>query len=354
MSNASLLLSTPLILLPLCVQAATLTGLSFSHNDWEIACDNTGTCRAAGYQSDDDQLAVSVLLTRKAGPHEPVTGELTIGDYDNEEVLKKLPPVLNLSLRINGSNIGEVDVDKNDLAAELSGKQVTALLAALPGKSSIEWVAGEYRWHLSDKGAAAVLLKMDEFQGRIGTQGALIKKGSKGENAVLPPLPMPVVIAGAVAKPRPDDNKILTDQSNAMRDALRATKEADECSDLLEKEAADAELSVTRLTDSKLLASAHCWSGAYNSGYGYWVINATPPYQPVLVTNSGSEYNEGSITASHKGRGLGDCWSSESWTWDGKQFVYTESSSTGLCKLVTPGGAWSLPTLVTEIRRPPR
>ena len=26
------------------------SGIHFNHGDWELACDNTGTCRAAGYQ----------------------------------------------------------------------------------------------------------------------------------------------------------------------------------------------------------------------------------------------------------------------------------------------------------------
>ncbi|MDU7869659.1 MAG: hypothetical protein E7J78_21350, partial [Pantoea sp.] len=36
------LCSTPLL-------AASPQGFSFAHKDWELACDNTGTCRAAGY-----------------------------------------------------------------------------------------------------------------------------------------------------------------------------------------------------------------------------------------------------------------------------------------------------------------
>ena len=28
------------------------TGIYFIHKDWELACDNTGMCRAVGYQSD--------------------------------------------------------------------------------------------------------------------------------------------------------------------------------------------------------------------------------------------------------------------------------------------------------------
>jgi hypothetical protein len=135
----------------------------------------------------------------------------------------------------------------------------------------------------------------------------------------------------------------------ALREALRASTKDEDCPDLLDIEASESELSIVRLIDTKLLASTQCWSAAYNVGYGYWVINATPAYRPVLVTPSGSEFGDGKVIASHKGRGLGDCWSSDTWTWDGKQFIHTESSATGMCKLLAPGGAWSLPTFITDV-----
>ncbi|NBD19090.1 DUF1176 domain-containing protein [Aquabacterium fontiphilum] len=56
-------------------------GVSFGHLDWELACDNTRTCRAAGYQPEEAGLAVSLLLTRAAGPGTPVQARLTLGDY---------------------------------------------------------------------------------------------------------------------------------------------------------------------------------------------------------------------------------------------------------------------------------
>lgn len=62
--------------LSLCRQAADVSRLWFSHHDWDLVCDSTRSCRAAGYQCDGDSLAVSVLLARKAGPHKPVTGKL--------------------------------------------------------------------------------------------------------------------------------------------------------------------------------------------------------------------------------------------------------------------------------------
>nr|WP_249420927.1 DUF1176 domain-containing protein [Escherichia marmotae] len=52
--------------------ANPLNGFSFAHKDWEVACDNTGTCRAAGYSDH----AVSVLLTRAAGPDTSVYVEV--------------------------------------------------------------------------------------------------------------------------------------------------------------------------------------------------------------------------------------------------------------------------------------
>lgn len=342
-----------LLTLSLCAQAAPDAGLSFSDNDWQLVCDNTRTCRAVGYHSDDDEMAVSVLLTRKAGPRQPVTGEIMIGRYDENEALNKLPSVFTLSMRINKRVVGQVVIRKDSLVVNLSAKLVDALLVSLPRDNSIEWVAGVYTWHLSDKGAAAVLLKMDEFQGRVGTQGALFKKGSRHDNAVLPPLPEPVVIAAPLAKPLAGDDRLVTENSEAIRKSLRATVKNDDCSVLTEDQAGEAKLLITRLTDTKMLVSTECWSGAYNFGNGYWVINDRPPYHPVLVTTSGSEYSDGTIHASHKGRGLGDCWSSNAWTWNGKQFIHTASSSTGMCKLLAPGGAWFLPTIITNVSHSP-
>jgi hypothetical protein len=58
-------------------------GIAFEHGDWMLACDNTRTCRAAGYQKEaGDTLPVSILLTRLAGPRQTVTGELMLGQYD--------------------------------------------------------------------------------------------------------------------------------------------------------------------------------------------------------------------------------------------------------------------------------
>ena len=42
-----------------------------------------------------------------------------------------------------------------------------------------------YSWQVSDAGMTATLLKMDDFQKRTGTVGALVKKGAANESRVL-------------------------------------------------------------------------------------------------------------------------------------------------------------------------
>lgn len=334
--------------------ASDLSGLSFAHKDWQLVCDNTRTCRAAGYSIDGSELPISVLLTRKAGPMQAVTGEVMVGQYGENPVVDKLPTVFSLSMLINEQGLGKTRFDKNSMVSPLTAKQVAALVAALKGTSEIYWTDGENLWELSNQGAAAVLLKMDEYQGRIGTQGALMRKGPKSEEQVLPPLPTPEVLAAPLEKALSRDHLMQTQQAPALRKALvKSLNKDDDCPDLTDPEAASYSqqaLSVTRLSASKLLASTLCWSGAYNHSYGYWVINDSTAFNPILVTTLGSDFNDGTISATHKGRGLGDCWSSNEWTWDGRQFVHTESSSTGMCRLLAPGGAWALPEIVTKVR----
>lgn len=338
--------------LPGLVQAAPVqpAAVVFQHHDWEIVCDNTRTCRAAGYHADNQPLAVSVLLTRQAGPGQPVSAELMLGDYVQQPAFSQLPDVVTLAMRINGRPLGTVRVPQAGMKASLSADQVKALLAALPRRGSvIEWAAGAHRWVLSDAGAAAVLLKMDEAQGRLGTPGALLRQGSRDEAGVLPPLPVPVLQAAKPALPRPGDAGLAQRHDQALRAALRASVPNDDCDLLHDLGGERLPIEARRLSADRLQVSTPCWRAAYNSGSGVWVVRDAPPFAPELVTVSATEWRSGDIRSAQKGRGLGDCWSLEAWTWDGRHYVQTEQETSGMCKLMAPGGAWSLPTLRVKV-----
>jgi Protein of unknown function (DUF1176) len=322
---------------------------SFDHEDWQLVCDNTRTCRVAGYQSDAADLPVSVLLTRKAGAGTAVAGRVMLGDGWEDSMLNALPAQFRVALWIDGKQQGERTVAKDALEADLTAAQTAALLKALARDTRIEFRAGKIVWALSDRGAVAVLLKMDEFQGRIGTIGAVLRKGKNAETKVLPPLPAPVVKAAALAPAKPGDAQFIAKNGDAVRKALRSATVEDACEDLHKTGEEQEALEAVRLTKNKLLVSTRCWLAAYNAGSGYWIVNDTAPYRPELVTTDATDFDKGTLMSTQKARGLGDCWGSEQWTWNGTGFVQTASSSTGLCKGFA-GGAWQLPTLVSEIR----
>lgn len=336
---------------PFYVQAGDISGLSFAHQDWMLVCDNTRTCRAVGYHGYEDSAAVSVLLTRTAGPNEKVSGTVKIGELDIEdEVFDALTSDAVLSLVIDGQVAGNVDVDPALLGAELPDGVLAPLLRALRRDSDIEWVLGQYRWRLSDAGATAVLLKMDDVQGRVGTPGALVRKGTRREADVLPPLAPPVVIAVPVDVA--PSLSLPADDEQALRVALRTNMEDEiECEGLALPEEGGEELDIIRLTESRLLVSATCWRAAYNGGAGFWIVNDSRPFRPILVTDSATDFDGGTISAMHKGRGIGDCYSMDEWTWDGQAFVHTLSWTTGQCRSLAAGGAWELPERVTEVRQ---
>ncbi|REN18698.1 DUF1176 domain-containing protein, partial [Mycobacterium tuberculosis] len=94
--------------------------------------DNTRTCRAAGYQADDNGSdPVSILLTRAGGPDQPVQAELMLGQYDDNTATKRL------SLSINGTSLGPMQFDAAEGTATFSAKQLAALLASLARNSRI-------------------------------------------------------------------------------------------------------------------------------------------------------------------------------------------------------------------------
>ncbi|MBT0570365.1 DUF1176 domain-containing protein [Curvibacter sp. CHRR-16] len=328
-------------------------GPGFDKDDWELACDNTGTCRAAGYQTEypeddnNESPPASLLLTRAAGPGTAVEARVRL-ELPDDGLLGK-----DVRMRLNGKDLGAVPFDAKAESAALLPRQTTALLAALARKARIEFVSGKTVWRVSDNGSAAVLLKMDDVQGRVGTPGALVRKGQRPETEVPAAKPTPRLVVPPLAPARASDSKLAPRLLPVLRAWLKANPDTncDRLSDQLnERSPQDGppELSITRLDSHRLLVSTECWLAAYNAGNGYWVMEDKPPYAATFVTDEGSDDQNGEIMGYQKGRGIGDCFSRSAWSWDGKQFVQTLASTTGMCRGMA-GGAWDLPTLVWEV-----
>ena len=329
--------------------------VEFTYQDWQVICDNTRTCRLAGYQAEDNNdLPVSILLIRRAGANAGVIGKVKLGGAkdSSSKALLQLGSRHRISLFINDKDLGETKAFSTASGdADFTSAQVTALLDALSKSSKIELVLRNTRWRLSDKGATAVMSKADEAQGRIGTTSAFINSVpvTKPNNSVLPPKAAPQLrLITPNATLRANSNKKFSMKSSQLASLMQGTMKdmSSDCPNLNDA----SPWRVSRLNSTKLLVQHGCWLSAYNAGSGAWVMNDRPPYNPVLVTTLATDYDNGKISAVHKGRGLGDCLNQTYWIWTGTRFTKSYESSTGLCRLVEVGGAWRMPTYVTEVK----
>lgn len=310
----------------------------FSRKDWGLQCDNTRTCRAEGYQAETSESEpVSMLLTRVAGPGTDPQIALQV----SAEKAFDEPLQLKIGRVVVGGLTGDI--------MRLTAAQVQLVLPELLKNETAAVVSAprkplqiEQQWTLSLAGVNAVLLKMDEAQGRLGTPGALVRKGSRPESQVPPPLAPPQIKGALPAAPRESDA--------ALAKPIFAAIEAPQLRELREQCNLGNDVSPTiyRLTASLVLLSVHCTFGVYNSTEMLWLASDKHPFKPTALEADGEfDVTDASVHSAQRVRGLGDCWSFKSWQWDGAGLTLTDISGNFLCRGFA-GGAWQLPVYVTR------
>lgn len=303
-----------------------------SYKDWAVACDNTRHCEANGTQAADGDNPVSLLLKRDGGPNAPLTGELIAADADDG----KAGP---LTLRLGDFKLSGLKTEQS-----LSAGQMAQLLPRMLNADAISLGDGKLQWTLSLAGLKAALLKMDEVQGRLGTPGALVKKGAKPEASVPPALPTPLLKPAAAAV-RPGDAALAAP-------ILKAVRERGCWEDMPDAE--NPTIDVHRLSADKVLVLRECGRGAYQGGFSVWIANDKPPYRPALAKLAdgdaaylmNAEFNQGVLSSYAKGRGIGDCNVSSAWAWTGGRFELMHAAEAPQCRGI-PGGV-SLRSWVTR------
>ena len=335
-----------LSLLPLTAMAApSLKGFEKTYQDWDLICDNLGTCRMAGYQEEGDD-PVSILFTRAAGENAAVEGKFTIlpfGEADRDVQVGQ-----DIEIWLNSTSLGKVKHISDDEPDKLTEEQTKALLSGLKKESEIRLTYGKTTLKVSDKGAAAAMLKMDEFQQRLNTPSALIRQGQE-KHAVLAPQAAPKIEAVSVNNHKTIELKRSEKQFNHVLALLR--KAHDGCVD---EDLESQDITLYPLTQNKVLAEALCARAAYQYTNYYAVLDdKLSKVEQVLA----DQYNEAGydekqgyafVRGIYKGRVIGDCWNSEDAVWNGKIFIRTSEWTTGSCKGL-PGGTWQLPIFVSNV-----
>ena len=273
-----------LTLLPVAAMATSIQGIGENYQDWDLVCDNTGTCRMAGYQ-DESSDPVSILFTRAAGENAAVEGKFTIlpfGETDRDVQVGQ-----DIEIWLNGKSLGTVKHISDDAPDKLTEEQTKALLSGLKKESEIRLTYGKTTLKVSDKGAAAAMLKMDEFQQRLNTPSALIRQGQE-KHAVLAPQAAPKVEAVSVNNRKTIELKRGEKQFNHVLALLR---KANSCDD---EDITSQDITLYPLTQNKVLAEALCVRGAYQGTNYYAVLdNKLSKVEQVLAEQyNRAEYDE--------------------------------------------------------------
>lgn len=335
-----------LSLLPLTAMAApSLKGFEKTYQDWDLICDNLGTCRIAGYQEEGDD-PVSILFTRAAGENAAVEGKLTISPFGEAD--RDVQVGQDIEIWLNGKSLGTVKHISDENPDKLTEAQTKALLSGLKKESEIRLTYGKTTLKVSDKGAAAAMLKMDEFQQRLNTPSALICKGQE-KHAVLAPQPAPKIEVVSV------NNRKTTELKRGEKqydNVLALLRKANSCDD---EDITSQDITLYPLTQNKVLAEALCVRGAYQSTNYYAVLDdKLSKVEQVLEDQYNFAYYDEKLNAlivegSYKSSGLAESWYGYEAAWNGKTFITTAEHTSGSSKGFI-GGAWGgLPTFVSEL-----
>ena len=341
-----------LALLPLTAMATPIQGFFKNYQDWDLICDNLGTCRMAGYQEEGDD-PVSILFTRAAGENAAVEGKLTISPFGEAD--RDVQVGQDIEIWLNGKSLGTVKHISDENPDKLTEAQTKALLSGLKKESEIRLTYGKTTLKVSDKGAAAAMLKMDEFQQRLNTPSALIRQGQE-KHAVLAPQAAPKIQVAYIKKPSKTELKRGEKQFNAVLALLRksANSSASDCASLHD-DSEQKTITLYSLTHGKVLAEAACLSdGAYYTGYYAVMDNKLSKVEQVLENQYTFAYYDEKLNAlivegSYKSSGLAESWYGYEAAWNGKTFITTAEHTSGSSKGFI-GSAWGgLPTFVTDL-----
>lgn len=301
--------------------------------DWTGVCNNLGDCVAYGFSEEGSDTDAYLKIERQAGPTALLRVSLV---YDSSGA----QPAQTWTLSLDGKPIpglGPVHAagGENGARATLTGPAAESLIAALRNGQSLELNAGGKSLEgVSLAGSAAVLLWLDDQQGRVGTATALARPGPKPAASVPPPTALPLIA------PAP-----AVDQKGVPAHAPRSMVKGLVACDL--DPGVKPDDIVARLAPGLVLWGPECDSGAYNrmtvfflgdehGGHPRRVRFPVPPGAEGTdlgeLINAEFDPKTQTMATFAKSRGIGDCGDVTDWVWDGKAFRVISQTTMPLCR----------------------
>jgi len=308
--------------------------------DWMGVCSNVGNCAAFGFSAQDADTDAYLRIDRAAGPAAAPKVLVAFDPADTQ-------PSATWTLTLDGrpiAGVGPMPAVGGDSGAraKIAGPPALALIEALRnGKTLAILSGGKPLATVSLAGSAAILLWVDDQQGRVGTVTALAKPGPKPASTVPPPSPLPLVVAAPAVS-----------QAGLPKFAPKSlTKGVSDCDLTGIDTPADI---VARLAPGLVLWGPECEMAPDNEvslfflgdehaghlkGVSFAEASGSDDAGGELM-NANFDPKTQTISMLAKLRGLGDCGESASWVWDGKSFRLLSERTMPACRGVSPDD-WS-------------
>jgi hypothetical protein len=316
------------VVLMLASGAAKADGVD-SFKDWTVVCDNLRNCMVAGFASDDSELPAVLRLSRGGAAGAPARIEIDLLDSD-QKLDGKPPPVVLVDGRVVMTGKAKALSDAGGFTVALDDAQVGPLLGAARNGTLLTIRAGDAEMgRVSLAGMVAALRYADDQQKRVGTVTAMVAKGSAPAANVPAVPPTPILHAApAVAQTG------LPSKPPAGVKALAGKAECDV------EPGSEGQPEAWRLSADKVLWRMPCGGGAYNFSSLFVVVDRAgraglAPLEGVddgFATNAGYDPKTRILSAYDKGRGIGDCGSSNEWVWTGDAFALSQAAVMPVCR----------------------
>lgn len=339
-----LLIAAPLMIL---AAAASQPGELKTYGDWIVGCDNGLRCKAVSLFAEDNyeegpETAAMLEVTREPGAR--AAPRLAIEPRNVRAA--------SYQLFVDGISLGPLRVPPSAQTVALPPAMATSALAAMVKGSRFELrtAQGDTIARISLKGTAAALRYLDDRQGRAGGASAIVARGNLATN---PPVPRLPVIAVPMSR--------ATAAYTPNRAEIARLRRESGCSDV-DNGPVSQDFFPLDATHTLILLS--CGAGAYNLSTIAYVANAAARRSirraafdaevgysdggvPQLLVNADYDPARRALVTYSKGRGLGDCGTSETLVWDDTRFRLTELSVMGECR----GSINWITTFRAEVRR---
>lgn len=291
--------------------------------DWIVGCDNQRTCLAKSAVQDESG-ADTLKFRREAG----ATGKLTASIASDNAIDTS-------ALRLDGKPLAPAlhwVTSADDGSYQVEGEEALRLARSVAGAGALQTSRDQSEPEVSLRGLAAALFFIDDVQGRLGNQTALLHVGTGAASAVPAAPALPVLRAA----PRPPPLASVRALARAVR-VSHAALLKQQCDPDLSDFSAD---SAEPLTGTDALVLLTCWSGAYQSSLlvlraprnapakAVLAVLPLPPGapkpdpddDPAVLTEADYSPKDGTLSTSAKGRGLADCGFAAQWVFDGRGF----------------------------------